>query len=238
MKELEEFQQLNAEAVRLAQLLPDSFLELGQVLKQIKDGRLWQAAGCFRYFDDYLRGLSAAVSLDRATIYDLIGIYEDFFANAKIDWEEFWDHLETLAVVQLAHSVDEWEQLKRDFREMHQYLMKLRAKCQEDPKFKAKFKARVFAEVGWAKLRILRSLKNSCQIAQALGVSDSDRLKFYWQRELVPRLLSEAVVWGIRKRRIHQVAKMEAEHLAELAELGVLFEEYEDDKFNSGRCVR
>jgi hypothetical protein len=83
MKFHKELEQLDREAMRLVMTLPESFLELGQVLAQIHDQKLWQAN--FKSFDQYLRSFKERCirRIEYYSLYTGSGLYTGY--NALLD---------------------------------------------------------------------------------------------------------------------------------------------------------
>lgn len=104
---LEKAQCLHQELMNLNTKLDTAFLEMGLVLKEIRDRALYQPLN-YNSFNAYLKDLD----FSRSRAYALIGVVEDFYLTGQINQRELvsigWEKLSLLRSIKEAESFSGW----------------------------------------------------------------------------------------------------------------------------------
>lgn len=104
---LEKARCLHQELVQLNTKLDTAFLEMGLVLKEIRDRQLYQPLN-YSSFNAYLKELD----FSRSRAYALIGVVEDFYLSGQINQHELvsigWEKLSLLRPIKETQTFHNW----------------------------------------------------------------------------------------------------------------------------------
>ncbi len=121
---LEKARCLHQELIHLNTKLDTTFLEMGMVLKEIRDRQLYQPLN-YKNFNAYLKELD----FSRSRAYALIGVVEDFYLTGQINQHELvsigWEKLSLLRPIKETQSFSEWVEKAIDLskRQLRQALI-------------------------------------------------------------------------------------------------------------------
>ena len=101
---------INQKVINLKKQIEGNFLKLGAYLKEIKEKRLYMDLS-YNTFEEYIA--QPELSLNRRTVYSIIGVYEDFVCNqSHIEVEEIkeigYAKLDRIRQFKQSDNFEEW----------------------------------------------------------------------------------------------------------------------------------
>ncbi len=105
---IQKYNEIHDKIIELKKSIEMSFIKLGAMLKQVRDNKLYLEHSC-QTFEEYIA--QPELSLNRSTVYAVIGVYEDFFESNQTDVELAevgYTKLDRIRQFKNADNFDEW----------------------------------------------------------------------------------------------------------------------------------